>query len=156
MTPETFILTAMVPALHLLPERMNTGESKALVLAICLQESRLQHRRQIRGPARGYPQFETAGIRGVVTHRASSPHAGHVCSALDIAPTVAGVYRAIEFNDVLAAAFSRLLLWTLPQPLPERDDAAGAWSQYIEAWRPGRPHPDTWAANHADAWAALI
>ena len=40
-------------ALSLLPPRMDTPLARRYVLAIALQESRFEHRRQIGGPARG-------------------------------------------------------------------------------------------------------
>ena len=60
-----------------------------MLLAIGLQESRLTHRRQIGGPARGLWQFERGGgVAGVLRHAASRDHALSVCDARRVAPGV--------------------------------------------------------------------
>ena len=159
MTPEFFIEHALSPALKLLPPNMDTPAARAMVVAICLQESRLKHRRQVGGPARGYAQFEQGGgVRGVLTHPASKPHIRVVLDMLDYDPNsdAAACYIAIEHNDILAAAFSRLLLWTLPGSLPVRNAPGQGWTQYISAWRPGKPHRDTWDAFYEQAWEAVV
>jgi len=154
VTPQSALALAIDPALRLLPDRMTSRPAKVLVLAIALQESRLKYRVQIGGPARGYWMFESGGgVAGVLRHHASKPHIESVCEALNYPPSVNVCYRAIEHNDVLAAAFARLLLWTLPQALPT--SAARSWDYYLEAWRPGRPHPEPWAALYAQAQAAV-
>jgi hypothetical protein len=146
MTPFTFIDVALDPGLALLPARMDSPRARAMVLAICLQESELHYRRQVGGPARGYAQFERGGgVRGVLTHRASSAHALDVCRQLDIAASVDAVYTALEFCDPLAVAFARLLLWTDPGALPDQHSDADGWQLYLRTWRPGKPHPKKWA-----------
>ena len=130
-----------------------------MLLAIGLQESRLAHRRQIGGPARGYWQFEQGGgVLGVLTHLSSIQHIHAVLQALDYPTdriTPEHCYVAIEHNDILAAAFARLLLWTLPTALPGREDAQAAWTTYIQAWRPGRPHRASWDDCHRIAWETV-
>ena len=157
---DLLIVNALEPALQLLPAFMDTVEARAMCMAIALQESRLEHRRQVGGPARGYWQFELGGgVRGVLSHPASKPYIRAVLAALDydFAPEDLPVecYAAIEHNDILAAAFARLLLWTLPGALPGRDAADEGWRQYLKTWRPGKPHPDTWDRNFADAWSLV-
>jgi hypothetical protein len=155
VSPENLIQNAIAPALRILPAKMDSDAAIAMMVAIGLQESRLEHRAQIGGPARGYWQFELGGgVRGVLTHPASKPHIQAVLTALDYDPASdpAACYAAIEHNDALAAAFARLLLWTLPEALPARTAPGSGWSQYLSAWRPGRPHPDLWPAYFADAW----
>jgi len=141
------------PGLSLLDPRMDTKEARAMLIAIGMQESRFQHRRQISGPARGFWQFEKAGIEGVLSHRASYDMARRVCAALRITPTVDSCYDAITYNDALAVCFARLLLWTLPEPLPGMKDVDEGWRQYIKAWRPGKPHRETWDAFFFGGWA---
>lgn len=142
-TARKYILPA---ALSLLPPRMDTPAARQLVLAIGLQESRLEHRRQISGPARGFWQFERGGVLGLIRHPATWPHLRSAVVALKYDPEMAsddiGLHAAIEHNDILACVLARLNLWWLPGPLAT--DPAGAWAQYIAAWRPGRPHPETW------------
>jgi hypothetical protein len=138
-------------AFSLLPERMDSPEARTMLLAIGLQESRFDHRHQIGGPARGFFQFERGGgVRGVLNHHASKQHAIVACRGLryyDMADNA--IYSAIEHNDTLACVFARLLLWTLPQRLPTT--AEDGWAQYLDAWRPGKPHPETWPAFYEQA-----
>lgn len=147
---------AILPALALLPPAMNTPQARILMLAIGLQESRFQHRRQIGGPARGFWQFErNGGVRGVLTHPTSRENAFRICAARQVAPVAATVHAALEADDILAAAFARLLLWTDPLRLPAAGDADGAWALYLRTWRPGKPHPQTWPALYARALSAM-
>lgn len=155
MTPESLINTAIDPALALLPT-MGSRAARILLLAIAWQESGMKHRRQVGGPARGYWQFEQGGgVRGVLNHASSKPHIQRVLAALDYSPasSPADCYVAIEHNDILSASFARLLLWTDPAPLP--GDAAAAWDLYLRTWRPGKPHPGTWAGHYAKATEAM-
>ena len=62
--------TNVLPGMALLPDRMDTPEARVMMLAIGLQESRFVHRRQIKGPARGFWQFEQGGgVIGVVSRQ---------------------------------------------------------------------------------------
>lgn len=146
MNPFTFIRLGLEPGFSLLPARMNTPRAQAMLMAIALQESDLKHRRQVKGPARSYFQFERAGVRGVLHHGASSTYAEDVCRQLDVLPLVDDVYQAIEFCDPLAVAFARLLLWTDPAPLPDQHHDREGWAIYLRTWRPGKPHPKRWPA----------
>lgn len=146
----------IAPALRLLPTVMTSDEARAMLLAIGMQESRLAHRKQINGPARGLWQFERGGgVAGVLRHPATQGHAATVCWHLANAGTTASVYHALDHDDILAACFARLLLWTLPVALPARDDVQGAWGQYIAAWRPGKPHRHTWDDFYREAWEVV-
>lgn len=148
--------TAIKPALALLPPRMDSNRARCMLLAIGLQESRLTYRRQIGGPARGLWQFERdGGVVGVLSHPASAGHAANICEARGIRAHASAVYPALEHDDVLAAAFARLLLWTDPKALPQIGDEEGAWQTYIWNWRPGRPHRHTWGNLYAQAVAAV-
>ena len=155
MSPEKFIRNALEPALKLLPAKMDSLAGRAMIVSICLQESRLKYRAQIGGPARGYAQFEReGGVIGVLSHASTRPHIRAVLAALDYSPDSdqSACYAAIEHNDILACAFARLLLWTLPDALPAQDDPGAGWSQYIKAWRPGKPHRETWNTFYEQAW----
>jgi len=150
LTDATVLISA---GLAFLPERFNSPEARAMLLAIGEQESRFMHRRQIGGPARGYWQFEQGGgVRGVLTHRHTAPLARAVLERVDYPVTVEAVYNALPDNDVLAVVFARLLLFTAPWPLPGRDDAHIGWDQYLWAWRPGKPHANTWPGFYSRAW----
>ena len=136
----------------LLPPAMDTPAAWAMLFAIGSQESRLDARRQIGGPARGFWQFELGGIRGVLQHPASQPLIHAVLDRLDYDYLPDTSYTAIEHNDVLAFAYARCLLWTEPGALPARGDAAEGWRQYQDGWRPGAPRRATWDAFYAQAW----
>ncbi len=157
MVLQTIIQTAINPALALLPTKMDTPAARVQLLAIGLQESRFLHRRQLgNGPARGLWQFErTGGVRGVLTHPASRELAYRICGLHEVAPVAAAVHPALETDDVLAAAFARLLMWTDGWRLPAVGDVQGAWDMYIRTWRPGKPHPQTWGGLYAQAVAEV-
>lgn len=148
---------AIEPALLLLPARMESAEATVMLLAIGLQESRFEHRRQIKGPARSFWQAEKGGgmVHGVLRHPATRKYALAVCDVRGVQPVDEAVYVAIEHDDVLAAALARLLLFTDPFPLPKLGDAAGAWDYYLRTWRPGRPHRHSWDALYAKAIEAV-
>ena len=147
----------ITPALLLLPPRMTSDKAIAELLAIQAQEDPERRRRQWpEGPARGLWQFERdGGVAGVLRHTLTREHAMAVCHALGNAGTVASVYHQLEHDDILAACFARLLLWTIPQGLPGRDEPEEGWAQYLKAWRPGKPHKRTWAANFKNAWEVV-
>lgn len=146
----------MAEALLLLPAKMTSPQAEVMLLAIGLQESRFTHRRQIGGPARGFWQFEKGGgAAGVLRHAASRDHAVRVCDARGVAPVAEQVYQRLEHDDILAAAFARLLLWTDPGKLPELGEADSAWRLYLRTWRPGKPHPGTWPLLYAQALAEV-
>ncbi len=149
--------SAIAPALALLPAKMAGAKAEVQMLAIGLQESRFEHRRQIGGPAVGFFQFEQGGgVRGVLTHPASRDHASAICRARGIPASASAVYSALATDDVLAAAFARLLLWTDPAALPAVGEMAAAWDLYLRTWRPGKPHPNSWKGLYMQAMAAVV
>lgn len=156
------VLHFTLPATRaLLPAIMfDSPRAWAMLLAIGLQESKFLARRQDdAGPARGFWQFERGGgCRGVMSHPHTRELASDVLRDLrygHLVGKVREVHYTLHDNDVLACAFARLLLWTVPGPLPTRTSAAAGWSQYLEGWRPGAPHAATWNANYAEAWDRL-
>lgn len=159
-TPETILADVLVPAAALLPPRMDTFGARGLLLAICGQEAAFKHRRQIGGPARGLWQFERGGgVKGVLTHKASQTQAVNVCETCGVKPSTEAVYQALEHDDILAACFARLLLWTDPKPIPvlfKNSTKDAMWDYYKRNWRPGKPHPDRWPANYAKAMDAVF
>lgn len=158
------IRIAVKAALALLPPELNTQSSNVAIFAIGLQESRLKERRQLVGnppkpigPAKGAWQFERGGgCKGVVTHQASRYWMSKVCEQRHTAFNATAIWNAIEHDDVLAAAAARLLLFTDPKKLPVPGDERGCWNLYIRTWRPGKPHPDTWARMYAAALSEVM
>ena len=143
---------AIVPALDLLPGKMSDNRAVIMLIAIGLQESRLSHRRQVGGPARGLLQFgRGGGTLGVLRHHASAAVSKEVCAARGVPADSHEVHSAFEKDDILNMAFGRLLLWTDPFALPAMGDANAAWDLYIRTWRPGKPHRHTWDKFYSQA-----
>lgn len=149
------IHSRIIPAaLDLLPSKMDTPEARAEILAIGLQESRFKARRQLpNGPANGFWQFERGGgVTGVLTHPDTKPLLLPILKTLRYPADVAACYEAIRHNDVLAVIFARLLLWTVPGSLAKSTETVKGWTQYLNAWRPGKPHVATWSDCFNAAW----
>lgn len=162
MIEQTLRFTLPAAAALLPPAMMRSPRAWAMLLAIGLQESKFLHRRQIVdatkntfGPARGFWQFERlGGTHGVLQHPKTSTIAIQVLRELRY-PNVHSardVHYLLHDNDVLAACFARLLLWTVPGALPMRNNPVDGWRQYLEGWRPGAPHPETWDLYFTEAW----
>lgn len=156
MSPLRLLNLAIVPALAELARCgiPDTVDARRFLLAIALQESGLAHRRQVltggveSGPAASFWQFEQGGgCKGVLDHYLVAPTMRQLCVDFNVATTPAGLWEAMRYNDIVAAIAARLLIYTLPSSLPTTADAG--WAQYIAAWRPGKPHPQTWAG----AWS---
>lgn len=160
------ILAAIDAAFRLLPAKMDSAKARVQMFAIGYQESEFEHRFQVlndptkKGPARGFWQFEEGGgVVGVMTHPASKDIARNLCMARGVFFTRHEVWQRLETDDVLAAAFARLLLFTDSRPLPSLPDAinphnpqlSDSWKYYERNWRPGKPHPLKWPANYAKA-----
>jgi hypothetical protein len=152
-----FVYKTILPAAFgLLPGQMSSREASAELLTIGLQESRFRYRKQIQGPAHGFWQFEEhGGIEGVLTHVSTRPVLLPILTTLNYKPNVRECYNAIVDNDVLAAIFARLLLWTVPGNLPRQNEPQKGWAQYREGWRPGKPHPETWDSLYSYAWSVV-
>lgn len=131
----------------LLPVKMDSPFARINQAAIGQQESGYLVRRQYgNGPAMGYWQFEEGGgVKGVMEHKSTVELARAVCHARGIPFVRRAVWEALETDDVLAAAFCRLLMWTDSGKLPANE--ADGWAMYARTWRPGRPHPDKWPAS---------
>lgn len=146
----TYPRQAVQDAFALLPAKMDTPAARAIHAAIGYQESKYLTRRQYgNGPAASYWQFERGGIKGVMLHKSSARLAMEVCDARGVEFNSEEIWKAMQHDDVLGAAFARLLMWTDSQPLPALGDQEGAWKLYAErCWRPGKPHPKEWAESY--------
>lgn len=143
-----------------------TDKARVLVCAIAGQESAWQHRRQLgigqyhpqSVGARGYWQFESTWGGPVALNdvmQKAPKQLAAVCAYLEIPAYELTLYEAIAWNDTLACACARLLLWVDPAPLPEIGQKQAAWDYYIRNWRPGAPHPETWIDRYDKSFAAL-
>ncbi|WP_454056022.1 hypothetical protein [Cupriavidus sp. Marseille-Q8015] len=151
---------AILPAFDILPRGMDTPQARVMLLAIGLQESRFQYRRQIGGPARGFWQFEEGtrqtrgGVYGVYLHDSSRYWLDRLCASRGVQFLPDVIYRTLDQDDVLAAGVARLMLFTDRGRLPATDDVDGAWDLYLRTWRPGKPRLETWPDNHLYARGA--
>lgn len=130
------------PALLLLPAKMESPQAVVMLLAIGLQESRFEYRRQMgNGPAKSFWQAEQSGgmVTGLLRYRVEDIRdlATGLCAVRGVAPAAPDVWNAIERDDILAAGLARLLLYTDPARLPALGDEVGAWELYLRTWRPG-------------------
>lgn len=167
---ESIVRSAINPALSILPAAMDSPAARVMLLAIGLQESRFMYRFQkvagrpyVKGPARGFWQFEEGsqtargGVWGVFLHDSSRYWLSQLCAKRNVPFRPEEIWTALEFDDVLAAGVARLLLFTDPKRLPAVDDTEGAWGLYAyRAWRPGRPHRETWDGFHAQARGQVV
>lgn len=158
MLLQSITSTAIDPAMAMLPPGFDSPRARVLMLAIGLQESGFCDRCQVlpdggRGPAHSFWQMERGGgVKGVLQHPQSQRFAIQVCDARSVAPEPQAVWERIETDDVLAAVFARLLIYTDPMVLPAETEVMAAWRLYaFRLWRPGKPHPETWPANHQRA-----
>ena len=147
---------ALPGAFSLLPAKMDTPEARALVLAICLEESSLKHRRQIRGPARGIAQFERIAVTNALEHPMMRPHLLQAMEAM----LYSGIgdyelHDVITHNDTMALVLARLNLWPDPRPLPGRHEPDAGYAYYLRVWRPGKTSPASWFDNWQQAWQAI-
>lgn len=166
MTPADALSLVVMPTTRWLAARtgkpLDTPEAWAMLLAIGGQESKFLHRRQIGGPARGFWQFERgksrprAGLTGLLLHEGAGGMAVDCCVRLHSSwPHVEALHEELADNDLLACSLARLLLWTVPHGLPGRHEPDAGWAQYVWAWRPGKPRPETWRGHWDAAWAAV-
>lgn len=151
MTPQRLYQTAIRPALDELAGLgiPSTPQAARFLLAIALQESALNHRRQVTaggdelGPASSFWQFEQGGgCKGVLTHKSVAKLMMAICDTYNVRATTASLWEAMRYQDIVAAAAARLLIYTLPSKLALTEQEG--WLQYVSAWRPGKPHPERW------------
>lgn len=172
MTPEKFFSGIVNPCLEYMATSPSIAvpRSKAadvLVMTIAGQESGgWMYRRQIgigqyypqKVGARGYWQFESTwggpvALNDVV--QKAGVQLAVVCKALDIPTDEHALYEAVAWNDMLACAMARLLLWIHPAPLPAVGAKEAAWQYYVAQWKPGMPHRHTWDGYYDQAVAAV-
>lgn len=142
---------AVDAAFLLLPAKMDSRAARVIHAAIGYQETKYLTRVQYgNGPARGYWQMEKGGgVKGVMQFGGQvGDLALKVCEARNVPFQRDLVWAAMAEDDVLAAAFARLLMYTDASPLPSNQQEA--WRMYANrVWNPGKPHPDEWPASWA-------
>jgi hypothetical protein len=159
MTPDIFLQRIVDPTLQFMSDSVAiaiqiSDKARVLLMTIAGQESNWAARRQIGGPARSYWQFEkgggVAGLFQIMPRPLSA-----VCTSLDIPFDPAVVFEAMAWNDTLACAMARLLLWSDPAALPAVGDKDAGWQYYLRNWRPGAPHPDVWPGLYDQSLATM-
>lgn len=152
---------AVDKAFAMLPSKMDSRYARIQLAAIGFQETKYLSRRQIiikggklvpEGPAVSYWQFENgrlAGINGVLLHALTANIAKQVCRARSVEPERFAVWERMQTDDVLGAAFARLLMWSDSGKLPTNEQEG--WAMYLRTWRPGKPHPEDWPTSYANA-----
>lgn len=162
---------AINEAFALLPTKLDTKEARIEHAAIGFQESRFEARRQIitvvlegqkvnvpEGPAVSFWQFERGGIQGVMRfHNVRVVEwARAVCQVRRVPFTVDDVWIAMQTDDVLGAAFARLLMYTDAAPLPVVQSEG--WEVYLRTWRPGayKRDPDGLRRKWQSSWAFAL
>lgn len=158
ITPADALTRVIRPAFELLPAKMGGERAEVMVLAIMLQESELAARVQHGDdPARGLAKFELGGgIHEVMTHPASRDLARKVLAVRACPATERSAWLALAGDDLLAACFARLLLYTDELPLPTIGDVDTAWKVYVRNWRPDKPRPIDWPGNYELAMTAVF
>ncbi len=157
MSAIRYVRNAVIPAIYeLLPHTMESPESRAMLVCIGLQESRFEHRRQVGGPALSFWQMEAGGgVRGVLRHPATRPYITPILKTMLYEDDESECHAALLDNDILAAVFARLLLYSDPKPLPKADEPNVGWEYYRRTWRPGKPHPKTWRQYWDQSWTLV-
>ena len=155
MTPGLLNRLIVDPVLSWLGEPFASLEASVMLLAIALQETNLETRDQgsdeVPGPALGLFQFEQIAVQDFQQNGNPRCHAAVLDLAFPLEPRK--LWQAIGAGaDHLAAVLARDCLWRrIPGPLPALGDVDEAWRQYVEAWKPGKPHPERWPDNYAKA-----
>lgn len=151
-------------AMSLLPGRMDSSPSKAMLLTIGIQESGFTARQQGgtskksgEGPAKSWWQFEkSGGVQELLETPSTRAILTPICDTLGYPEwTAAALHEAMEHNDVLACVMARLLLYKDPLAMPESSESAKGWLIYTRQWRPGDAHPKTWLPNFQRAWSYI-
>jgi hypothetical protein len=160
VTPDKFLKHVIWPGLifasDVAKRALGGAQAEVMLLAIAGQESNLEHRFQVHGPARGYWQFERGGgLAGVMSHNATRAIMRDALDALGIPTFSENAWAALPYSELLQVTAARCLLYTDPAPLPEVGDEQLAWAYYLRNWRPGKPHGDAWANHYRAALQAV-
>lgn len=159
-TPDALVREVIAPALAYFPTAWASREAVVLLVAIAIQESNLETRRQGTatqpGPARGLWQFEVAGADGVLHHPQTHAYAVALCREARIPASAGAIHRRVELDDLLACRIARLLLRSDSAPLPAADlrSEAAAFAYYLRNWRPGAARTPQGRAKCAKRFAA--
>jgi hypothetical protein len=162
MTPDNFLNEIVEPGLIFMAVSLGarptaTDEARVMLMAIAGQESGWSQRRQTPSMiARSFWQFESGGgVAGVMGNATTGPMLAALCTDLEIPRDRASIFEAMAWNDHLATAMARFLLWTDPKPLPAVGQQDAAWQTYLNLWRPGKPRPNDWPDVYQKSMVAI-
>jgi hypothetical protein len=179
MTPEDFLRDVVRPVLAELGKHDRSFDTDATALglvAVALQESGLEHRRQLVkcpdgvltpvGPARGFFQFESAGVHQAGLNGPSccrdmiyslDPCALPIKGGGKLRGEWKPLHLALEqpCNDRVACLLAAALPRSLGLKWPKVGDETACWMVYFRAWRPGMPHRERWTRSYARARDAV-
>lgn len=154
MSAAPYIRDIVMPAaFQMLPYKMATRPALAFVLAAGYQESNLEHRKQIGGPALGFWGFEPGQDKawdGLLSRGDTGETLRIILKYMSYSEdTKADVLR---HQDILAAVAARLLIWTHASPLPKEHEIEGGYRQYDWLWRPGEKRHEDWRESWKMGW----
>ena len=140
MTPTDFYRTILAPAAEfcapILAAR-DCPEARCMLLAIAGQESGWRNIHQDGGPAVDPWQHEIGSIRALKLNITTQRYMHSMARAVGCGTDPDSIYAALLGDMRLAYGCARLLLWTVPQPLPAIGDHTETLRQYRWTWRPG-------------------
>ena len=139
-----------------------TDAARAMLYAAGLQESNLSARFQAmpaesvvhKGAGRGLWQMRPDDVSRVLTDNSTRERSETSANKYVGSVNPHAVWETLEYDDVLAAIFARLMLWPDPAALPAPTVAneQAAWDYYVRCWRHSPPREQSWAAN----WRAAV
>ncbi len=152
---EAILEQIIEPGLALLPPALNGDDASVLLLATGLQESRFCYRRELGGYGLGYWKLHADKVARVFAHAGCREPLERLCEAVGVECTPRAVHAALEYNDQLATAITRLLLHTATRRLPAQAHPEQAWLLYLQLWKPALPRHLSWTPLHRNACNAL-
>ena len=139
-----------------------TDAARAMLYAAGLQESNLSARFQAtpassalrKGAGRGLWQMRIDDVSRLLTTNSTKERSEAISNKYVGSVHPHAVWATLEYNDVLAAIFARLMLWPDPAalPAPAAVNERAALDYYIRCWRPNSPREKDWTVN----WRATV
>lgn len=166
LTAEQFLRTEIRPALLGMQQRFRGAAAECMLAAIPHQETNYASLYQIGDDgqpieelARGFYQFELAGVSGTMNHPANDWLLPLLAKNGFVDPTPESIHWALPGSSALQIWLARSNLWWNSEPLVEPiADAAheeAAWQYYLFCWNPGQPHRSSWGPAWTNAVKAV-
>lgn len=163
LTPYQFLTAEVRPALARMEPKFQGSAAECMLTAIPTQESDFRSLyqigkdgRAIHNLARGFYQFEMTGVRAVIRHPSCRWLAPFLVKNGFLTPTPEVIHFALPGSSSLQVWLARANLWWYPhslvEPVLDFEHEEAAWQQYLEIWRPGKPHRELWGR----AWKLAV